>query len=174
MKHRARPKSIYQITTYLAAVILLLILFVLGGFFFMVPDPDGAQQYAELMDQLRTNRQYWREKRPAEFRYVVDRDCLCDELWQKPYVATERGEQRSAEYLVGIGREEAVVGRTPPEAAWIRDIFDAVEQAVSRSELDQVTYDARFGYPTLVVLTPTANGSRREFRVRDFEVIRYE
>lgn len=174
MKHRSRPKSIYQITTYLAAVILLLIMFVLGGFFLLVPDPGGVEQHTKLIEQLVANRQQWRDRRPAEFRYVVDRDCVCDERLRRPYVATEHGTMRSAEYLVNVGQEPLEGGRTPPEVAWIADLFDAIEQAASRSELDQVSYDARFGYPTVVVITPGEEIRRREFRIRDFEVIVYE
>lgn len=176
MKHRSRPKSIYQITTYLAAVILLLILFVLGGFFFMIQGPAGAgaERRAELMAQLADSRQYWQEKRPAAFRYVVDRDCVCDEDVRRPYVATERGVQRSAEYLVGVGQETPSAGLSPPEVAWIADLFDLVERAVSRSELDRVSYDARFGYPSVVIVAPEAGTRHREIRVRDFEVISYD
>ena len=123
MTRRKPLAGIYQITTFLALVLLLLILFISAAYFFMIPAPDEPSGQGDLLAELETRRSTWTMKRPAAYRYVVDRDCNCERAYTEPYVATHDGDNRSAAFTVEIESVSGEFIATPPGAVWIDDLL---------------------------------------------------
>ena len=175
MTRRKPLAGIYQITTFLALVLLLLILFISAAYFFMIPAPDEPSGQGDLLAELETRRSTWTMKRPAAYRYVVDRDCNCERAYTEPYVATHDGDNRSAAFTVEIESVSGEFIATPPGAVWIDDLFDLIEQSVRDEKKVDVEYDRNLGYPTSIVVHPAPAPPDSIFRVevRDFETLEY-
>jgi len=175
MTRRKPLAGIYQITTFLALVLLLLILFISAAYFFMIPAPDEPSGQGDLLAELETRRSTWTMKRPAAYRYVVDRDCNCERAYTEPYVATHDGDNRSAAFTVEIESVSGEFIATPPGAVWIDDLFDLIEQSVRDGKKVDVEYDRNLGYPASIVVHPAPAPPDSIFRVevRDFETLEY-
>jgi hypothetical protein len=175
MTRRKPLAGIYQLTTFLALVLLLLILFISAAYFFMIPTPEKPSGQGDLLAELATRRSTWEAQRPASYRYVVDRDCYCDQAYTEPYVATQDGDNRSAAFTVEIESASGEFIATPPGAVWIDDLFDLIEQSVRDEKKVDVEYDRNLGYPTSIVVHPAPAPPDSIFRVevRDFETLEY-
>lgn len=147
MKHRPWRKTKYQSTSLIAVVLLLLILFVIAGYFFSLTEEEVVASNPELAE-LQEQRALWEEKRPAEFRFVVERQCECPEDYTRPFTVTENYDALD-------------------EAPWMDDFFDRIEVALQSDSYISIAYDPRFSYPNDVTL------GRERILIRDFEVIRY-
>jgi len=148
MKHRSWRKTGYQPTSLIAAVLLLLLIFVFAGYFFTLYESGLSPEQETLLGRLHENRNAWQEKRPPEFRYVVERECECPLDYTKPFTAIE--------YL-----------DAPDNQAWIDGFFAAIEKAILDGVAVTASYDPRFNYPN-----DFAIAAEQTF-VRDFEVLRY-
>ncbi len=175
MTRRKPLAGIYQITTFLALVLLLLILFISAAYFFMIPAPETPSGQGDVLAELATRRSTWEAKRPAAYRYVVDRDCYCERTYTEPYVATQDGDSRFAAFTVEVESASGGFISTPPGALWIDDLFDLVEQSVREEKHVAVRYDNTFGYPVSIVVRPDAAPPDSVLRVevRDFETLEY-
>lgn len=174
MKHRIWRKTAYQSTSLLAVVVLILILFVSVAYFFSIPDPASPPRQTELLAELDANRALWDENRPLAYRYVVDRNCFCEPLYTKPYVATEQLGHRRATYPIDEQPLSADLAATPQSPNWIDDFFGVIEEAIFDSGLVEVSYDARFGFPNKIIISYPTPDSGRQIYVRDFEVVEYK
>jgi len=148
MKHRSWRKTGYQPTSLIAAVLLLLLIFVFAGYFFTLYESGLSPEQETLLARLQENRLAWQEKRPPEFRYVVQRDCECPLDYTEPFTVIE--------YL-----------DEPDNQAWIDGFFATIEKAILDEVAITVSYDPRFNYPN-----DFAIAAEQTF-VRDFEVLRY-
>lgn len=173
---RKKPLAgIYQLTTFLALVLLLLILFVSAAYFFYIPAPGEASGERDMLAELRDQRSAWHARRPAAFRYVVDRDCDCERAYVEPYVATEGSGGRTAAFTIEIETESGEFIAVPPDPAWIDDLFELVEQSLREQKHVDVAYDKEFGFPGSVLVEPAPRSPASVYRVtvRDFETLEY-
>lgn len=173
---RKKPLAgIYQLTTFLALVLLLLILFVSAAYFFYIPPPGGASGARDLLAELTDQRSAWTAKRPAAFRYVVDRDCYCERTYVEPYTATEETGDRSAAFTIEIEAAGGEFVAVPPGPVWIDDLFDLVELSIREGKHVEVRYDKEFGFPNSVLVHPVPQPPDSVYRVevRDFETLEY-
>ena len=161
MQHRPWKKSKFQPTTLIAVVVLLPILFSLVAYFFVLPDLERSQRAEQLLAELTSNEERWRQTRPTGYRYVVERECYCPGEDTAPYAVSVIGEQ-----LV----EVAV---TNPLR--IDDLFLIAADAASGTNDVEVVFDPRFAYPSRITIDDLAGGraSVEEYRIRDFEVTDY-
>jgi hypothetical protein len=175
MTRRKPLVGIYQLTTFLALVLLLLILFVSVAYFFFIPSPDTATGHRDMLTELAEKRSTWEARRPAAYRYVVDRDCYCERTYIEPYVATEDQGARTATFNVPIESPSGEFISTPPGAVWIDDLFDLVEQSIREEKHVEVEYDKEFGFPDSVLVHPKPRPPDSVYRVevRDFETLEY-
>lgn len=176
MPQKKWRKSGYQATTHLAVALFFLIVFVSVGYFFAISESRPPQQQPEVLDQLQSNRAVWDSRRPLSYRYVVERSCFCLEEHIEPYVATEERGHRTAEYRGHVQTKAGEVLTSPPEPVWIDDLFGLVERAVSEGDEIKVSYEPRFGYPTMVEINRGRNAADTDnrYEIRDFEVLEYE
>ena len=173
---RKKPLAgIYQLTTFLALVLLLLILFVSAAYFFYIPAPGDASDTGDLLAELSDQRNTWETKRPAGFRYVVDRDCYCERTYVEPYIATEEPGGKLAAFTIEIETASGEFITVPPGPVWIDDLFDLVEQSIREEKHVEVAYDREFGFPSSVMVHPVPRPPDSVYRVevRDFEILEY-
>lgn len=175
MKRKKPLAGIYQLTTFLALVLLLLILFVSVAYFFFIPAPGDASGSRDLLAELSEQRSAWDARRPAAFRYIVDRDCYCERTYIEPYIATEETGVRTAAFTIEIETESGEFIAVPPEPVWIDDLFDLVEQSIRDEKHVEVAYDKEFGFPNSVLVHPVPRPPDSVYRaeVRDFETLEY-
>lgn len=175
MTRRKPLAGIYQITTFLALVLLLLILFISAAWFFMIPAPEKPSGEARLLAELADQRSTWDARRPAAFRYVVDRDCNCERAYTEPYIATQDGDDRFAAFSVEIESVSGEFISTPPGALWIDDLFVLIERSLRDDKKVDVEYDKSLGYPASIIVHPAPAPPDAMFRVevRDFEILEY-
>jgi hypothetical protein len=175
MTRRKPLAGIYQLTTFLALVLLLLILFISAAYFFFIPAPDTATGQQDLLAELAEQRSTWSARRPAAFRYVVDRDCYCERTYVEPYVATEEPGGKLAAFTIEIETASGEFIAVPPDPVWMDDLFDLVEQSVREEKHVEVAYDKEFGFPSSVLVHPVPRAPDSVFRieVRDFETLEY-
>lgn len=173
---RKKPLAgLYQLTTFLAVVLLLLILFVSAAYFFYIPAPGDASGARDLLAELSDQRDAWDAKRPAAFRYVVDRDCYCERTYVEPYIATEEPGGNSAAFTIEIETMSGEFIAVPPDPVWIDDLFDLVERSVREDKHVEVSYDKEFGFPSAIMVHPVPPPPDSVYRieVRDFETLEY-
>jgi hypothetical protein len=175
MTRRKPLAGIYQLTTFLALVLLLLILFISAAYFFFIPAPGTATGQQDLLAELAEQRGTWGARRPAAFRYVVDRDCDCERPYVEPYVATEEPGARSAEFTIEIETASGEFIAVAPDPVWIDDLFHLVEQSIREEKHVEVAYDREFGFPDSVLVHPIPGQPNSGYRVeiRDFETLEY-
>ena len=175
MTRRKPLAGIYQITTFLAVVLLLLILFISAAYFFVIPAPKPASGNEDPLAELAANRSTWESEQPASFRYVVDRNCYCDPVFVEPYVANEDRGSKSAAFIIEIESSNGDFISTPPEPAWIDELFDLIEQSVLGGSHVDVEYDKDLGFPVSILVHPDPPAPDSEYRVeiRDFEITEY-
>lgn len=175
MSKRKGLAGIYQITTFLAVVLLLLILFVSAAYFFVIPSPDDARQQDDALGVFAENRAAWESRRPASFRYVVERDCNCGPEFVEPYIATEEGSARSAIFNVEVESAGGEFLSSPPDPVWIGDLFDLIERSLRADKVVEVEYDKDLGFPVSLIVHagPAPPDSVYRVEVRDFETLVY-
>jgi hypothetical protein len=175
MTRRKPLAGIYQLTTFLALVLLLLILFISAAYFFFIPAPGTAPDDADPLAMLAQQRATWNAERPAAFRYVVDRDCYCENTYVEPYVAIEEHGMKSAAFSIEIESPTGDFISEPPGPVWIDDLFELIEQSVRDDKSVDVAYHKDFGFPVAVVVQPRPAPPDSVFRVevRDFEILEY-
>ena len=175
MTRRKPLAGIYQLTTFLALVLLLLILFISAAYFFMIPAPGVAPGYGDAEAELGVRRSTWESRRPASFRYVVDRDCNCDPAFVEPYVATEERGSKSAAFLIEIESDNGEFVSRPTDPVWIDDLFGLIEQSFRDGMVVDVDYHKDLGFPVSILVRPDPAPPDSQYRieVRDFEIIEY-
>lgn len=166
---RIQRKGVYQTSTHLAAVVLLVVVFVMAGSVMMLGLPGSGDDRERLLDELAAARATWSAKRPAAFRYVVQRSCDCPAEDTARYVVTERPGSRGAEYPVPVESEDGEFLTSPPRPVWLGELFPLAEQALRDGAEVTVQYDAVFSYPRLVSI---GGATMDSVTIRDFEVLR--
>lgn len=167
MTRKYRPQGVYQITTHMAVVLSLLIVFVAISYYFFLADPEDAAPDQEALAELQAMRGLWEERRPESFRYVVDRRCDCPPEDRTAYAVLEQGRQRTARFLIPIESGAGILIDAPPRPVWLDDVFSIAETMILSGGVDELRFDAVYGYP--IALT-TSEGDRYE--VRDFQIDR--
>lgn len=174
MLKRSWRRGTYQTTTFMAAVVLLIVLFVTVGYFFVIPEPGFSDERQELLAELDERLDYWESRRPIAFRYVLDRDCECPGGAIEPYQVTEDANERSAVYAAERYTEGPETRRPDmDEVLFIDAVFDHAKAAVLDADEVSVSFDPRFGFPSVVKIDRTVGSirTREVINVRDFEVI---
>ena len=169
MRHRPWKKTRFQTTTLLAIVVLLIILFSLVGYYFILPDLERARQREQVLADLATNGERWRETEPVAYRYVVERDCYCPEEETSPYVVTIDRGKTTVRYI-------ANAASVPPAVVRLEELFALATEAASASRQVDVVFAAGLGYPARVRIDDLegGRGSVESYSIRDFEVIAYD
>lgn len=149
MKHRGGRRPAFQATALIAGVVLLLFVFVSVGYFFFLAEQGLSTAQQDLMLQLQTRRDEWREKRPPAFRYEIERDCECPLDYIEPFTVVEYRDD-------------------PDNQAWIDDYFARLEAAIVAGGDVGIRYDPRFSYPNDFHIAD------EQTFIRDFEVLEYD
>ena len=149
MKHRDARKPGFQPTSLIAGVLLLLVVFVSAGYFFLLAGSGLSPEQQTQLAQLHERRDEWREKRPAAFRYEIERECECPLDYIEPFTVIEY-------------RDE------PQNQAWIDEYFEQIEAGIRDGQNVVVRYDPRFSYPNDFLI------AGEQTYIRDFEVLEYE
>ena len=175
MAHRELRRGVFQTTTIIAVALLLLILFVTVAYFFTIPGEQRGDQSRQSLTALQEQRAIWEQRRPAAFRYVVERRCACADALREPYVATETRGERRAEYRRPAQSREGVPGMEPPGPVWINDLFEIAERSLEDGGQVDIAFDARFSYPASLRIEDDSEsgGLPIEYEVIDFEVLDY-
>lgn len=175
MTVRSPRKGAFQTTTHIAVVVLLLILFVIVAYFFQVPVSDPDAQRSGALAELRANQEVWEASRPVAFRYVVARRCDCDDAYKAPYIATEQDGARTAEFAGNVSGRLGDDVLSPPEPAWIDDLFDIAATALQNDDMLELRFDVLEAYPRIVAIRHPEYPDRGEIRyeIRDFEILEH-
>jgi hypothetical protein len=154
---------------------LLLILFISAAYFFFLTAPDASPDDGERLAVLAQRQATWESRRPAAFRYVVDRDCYCERTYVEPYVAVEEHGRKSAAFAIEIESAAGEFIAAPPGPVWIDDLFDLIERSVREEKSVDVDYHKDLGFPVSIVVRPQPAPPDSVFRVevRDFEILEY-
>ena len=157
MKHRISRKTAYQSTALVAVVLIVVIIFIAAPYFTTVPVAEFSDEQELLLDELYAKKQRWEESRPASFRYVVERKCVCPAAHMKPFPVVEDLDARNI------------------RVSWIDDFFIDVEKSILDSAQVMVTYDALYSFPVAISISypDGPEDSWREIYVRDFDILRY-
>lgn len=176
MQHRPHKKTRFQATALIAVVFLLLILFISVGYFFTVSERPRNGEQEQVLAALRSNNELWQVNRPASYRYIVERDCVCPAEFTRPYVVTVDQGIRTASYVLTPDEDVRGPSKDPPEAVWLDDLFVIAARSATGPDRVDVIFDPRFGFPTSVKIngTNTAIGRYEAYSIRDFEVIVYD
>ena len=166
MSKHYKPEGRYQLVSHVAAILLVLILFVSVSYYFLLAKPDEQARHAGLMAEYEAAAALWDLERPQRFSYVLDRTCDCPAEDDRPYIATELGEQRTAGFLIPVESVSGELLTAPPRPLWIDDIFGIIVRALRSGVTIDVRYDQALGYPESVVIEPD-----EQYEIRDFEIV---
>ena len=175
MARNRKPRYGFQITTPIAAVILLLIVFVSLGYFFVETIPGLPPDNSRVLQEMEERRAVWHERRPGRMRYVVDRDCDCASESNRPYIATESGRQRRAEFPVSVESDDGEQLQAPHDPVWIDDMFALISTADVQNQAVSARFHPEFGFPVEVVIRqkPDSTDTIAIYEIRDFENLDY-
>lgn len=167
---RSRPGGGYQLTTHVAVILLLLVTFISAGYYLLVvrPEPPGidATVLAELQSALAT----WEARRPAKFRYVVERQCACPAIDRQPFIVTETGDEVTARFPIPIEADNGEMLAGPPRSLSIAQLFYLTELAHRQGRVVQAIFDENYGFPSRLSLDPPDS---EIIEIRDFEIMQY-
>lgn len=165
-----KTRSGIQAATLFAGVILLLIVFVSVGYFFVLPGDSFTEQRDPQLVELDENRMNWQRVRPDAYEYVVARRCDCPRDYTEAYRVTTLQGQTSFRYEGDYRRELSARPRVPPQPVDIDGLFTIIEEARGDGASVQVFFDADFGFPAYVRITPEKDSAVAEsgYEVRSF------
>lgn len=131
--------------------------------------PDNSEVLVELED----NRRLWSRQRPAAYRYVLDRDCICADDVKRPYIVTEQYGERESRYPVPVDSALGTQLMEPSDPVWLGDLFDRIIAADAEGLAISARFDPAFGFPSLVVLSRGVEADEivEKYELRDFEVL---
>lgn len=174
MSQKVRRKEIFYTTTHLAVVILLLIVFISVGYFFFLTEPTASANKEKQLAELQQSHSVWGNRKPLSFRYVVHRQCFCQDEYIEPYIATEERGYRTAEFPIQIESRSGEMLDIPPEPIWIDDLFTLARQSIADDVHVDISFDPHYGYPILLHVQPNYVDSDTRYEIRDFEVLEYD
>jgi hypothetical protein len=116
-----------------------------------------------IVGEAQTRRAAWRARGIADYRIRVSVGCFCP--WPKTPAILDVRRGVAVALLDTTGRAFGAL-REPWSIYTVEGLFDAVEQGARRNDVIEVTYDARFGYPTLI------SGDAKRGRVDDWFWVR--
>ena len=97
------------------------------------------------LQELRENRDKWRQHAPASYSYVLQRLCFCGGDMIRPVrIVVVNGERVSARYLA---TDEAVPEEWLKFFPTMEGLFDTLEQAIRTADAIEVTYERTRGFP---------------------------
>ena len=169
-----KPESNYQLMSHVAVILVLLILLVSAGYYFVVARPDEFAARDAMAEAFELASTQWEERKPASYRYVVDRNCDCPPEIDRAYVVTVSEGARDASFPIPVEASTGAILEAPVDPVWLEDVIDNIERVLrSGGEVD-ATYNYLYGYPERVDLAPgdAVTETARQFEIRDFEVIR--
>lgn len=175
MARRRKPKYGFHITTPIAAVILLLIVFVSLGYFILETIPGLPPDNSRVLREMKERRAVWRERRPESIRYVVDRDCDCASESRRPYVATETGGQKLAEFPVSVESDDGEQLQAPQDPIWIDDTFAVISSADIQNHAVSARFHPELGFPVEIIIRhkPDSTDTIATYEIRDIEILDY-
>jgi hypothetical protein len=174
MSRAYRPETPYQITSLIAVVLLLLIVFVSVGFFFFLARPDQFAAQNDLSRAFDEARALWQARRPAAYRYVLDRQCNCPPEIDRAYVVTVDREGQRATFPIPVESTAGILLDSPTSPVWLESIIADIGRALDGGENIVVRYNYLYGFPEFVDLAPGVErpDTVSRFEIRDFEELR--
>jgi Family of unknown function (DUF6174) len=112
--------------------------------------PDTALSTVErdaIVREAQTRRAAWRALGIQDYHIRVAAGCFCP--WPQTPAILEVRHGVAVELRDTTGRKFGPL-REPWSVYTVEGLFDLVEQAARRNDMVEVTYNARFGYPTYV------------------------
>ena len=137
MSRAYRPETKYQVTSLIAVVLLLLIVFVSVGYFFFLARPDQFAAQNELSRAFADATALWQERRPAAYRYVVDRQCNCPPEVDRAYVVTVDRDGRRAAFSIPVESSAGLLLDRPENPVWLETVVDDIARALESG--DEIT-----------------------------------
>ena len=174
MSRAYRPETKYQVTSLIAVVLLLLIVFGSVGYFFFLARPDQFAAQNELSRAFADATALWQERRPAAYRYVVDRQCNCPPEVDRAYVVTVDRDGRRAAFSIPVESSAGLLLDRPENPVWLETVVDDIARALESGDEIIVRYNYLYGYPEFVDLSPGSErpGVVSRYEIRDFEELR--
>lgn len=175
MKHQKhwRKTSVHS-TSLIAVVLLLLIMFTSAAWFVMFPEESSLSPTPGFEQRLRLNIERWDDKRPASFRYVVQRTCDCPAMDMRPFIATEERGLKTARFLIPVESSSGELLDEPPHPIWISDVFNDLRQSAPNAQVIEARFHARYGFPESATIDLGQASSKVQYTIRDFEVLEYQ
>ena len=175
MARKRKPVYGFHITTPIAAVVLLMIVFVSLGYFFLETISGLPQDNGHVSQQLEANLAIWRGRRPASFRYVVDRDCDCPRETRQPYVVTEVGQERQASFPVPVESDDGKQLQGPTDPIWIDDTFTLIATAEAQNQAVTARFHPELAVPVEIIIRQNAESvdTIATYEIRDIEILDY-
>lgn len=173
MSRRKRPRSSYQLATYLAVALSLMLIFVSAGYVLIIANPESARTQDDILEEIELHRATWDTSRPEGYRYVVERDCSCPAEDQKSFIVTEQSGRKSARFPIPVESASGALLTSPPKPVWLDDVFRIAKEAANDGRILDIGFDPTLGYPTQVEILrgedPREKNDR--FEIRDFEIL---
>jgi len=173
MSRRNRPGSSYQLATYLAVALSLLFIFVSAAYILIIAEPDSPQSQDQIVAELASHRTTWTSRRPAAYRYVVQRDCSCPAEYLKSFIVTEQSGSKTARFPIPVESSSGAVLTEPPMPVWLDEVFGIADRAARDGNVLDIGFDPTFGYPTRLEIRRDADPQQKNerFEIRDFEIL---
>lgn len=166
MSKKYRLTGNYQLTSHIAVVLVVLVVFLSVGYFFFLGRPHEQALHIDMTDHLVSSKALWQKRRPASYRYVVDRACNCPDEDDRAYTVTVTNGRPSAHFPIPVESSTGTLITEPPRPLWLDDVFEVVEKALRAGGDIEVRYDPSWGFPRSVIVGPA-----EQYEIRDFEVI---
>ena len=131
------PDTNYQLVSHAAVILVLLILLVSAGYYFVVARPDEFAAREAMAEAFELASTQWEERRPASYRYVVDRQCDCPVEVDRAYVVTVDEGTRDAVFPIPVEASSGAILESPVAPVWLEDVIDNIERVLrSGGEVD--------------------------------------
>ena len=131
----------------------------------------GIDEYeAHLDSQLRAladKQALWDERRPSNYRYIIQRKCFCGGDDTTPYEVVVQDGRTTARYVAG---ERAMrLNPVPASIVTIDDVFEFARRELKRDVKVVVSLNQRYWFPDRVHSNDGGQDSADGFVVSNFE-----
>ena len=167
---QTRPFGTANSALQFVAVGVLAVVGIAGGWIVLATDKALGSDVAAQLLAIQGKRDFWQEKRPNSFRYVVQLRCFCGSDLTRPYLVMEQDGRRSAEYLDAPAISGLPIG--PSQPVWLDDLFAIARTAVQDGQSSvTMSFDEELGFPDMINLNPGGVDGGRRYLVSNFETI---